>query len=171
MDNPKECPSYLVEPSWETSLQDTITVINHIRKLSGDLVQPILSPRFAISCTPELLTALGKYANREENLSLRIQTHFAENLKEVHHTKELFKDSRSYADVYNDFRLLRHNTILGHGVHVTDHELFLIREKRAGIAHCPSSNLFLRSGAAPIGHYLDMGVKVYSTVSSRAQRQ
>lgn len=171
MDNPKECPFYLVDPSWEASFSDTKTIVDYIRKLPKNdppLVQPIISPRFAISCTSDLLTALGKYA--DENPSLRIQTHYAENLGEVERTLELFH-AKSYADVYNNFHLLRRNTILGHGVHVTDHELRLIREKGAGIAHCPSSNFFLRSGSAPIGHYLDMGVKVHSTLSSRAQRQ
>ena len=171
MDNPKECPPYLVEPSWEASLDNTIALVEYIRSLQGNdlrLVQPILSPRFAISCTSDLLTAIGEYAKKDT--SLRIQTHYAENLKEIDRTKKLFH-APSYAEVYNRFGLLRHNTILGHGVHVTDQELCLIKQKGAGIAHCPSSNLFLRSGAAPIGHYLDMGVKVHSTVSSRAQRQ
>jgi guanine deaminase len=166
MDNHKECPPNLVDEDWQTSLEETKDVIRHIRSLPGNvppLVHPILSPRFAISCTKELLCALGDYAQKDK--TLRIETHYAENKAEVERTKELFH-SKYYAEVYARFHLLRPGTILGHGVHVTEHELEIIKEKGAGIAHCPSSNFFLRSGFAPIGHYLDKKVKVCTSKQS-----
>lgn len=173
MDQPGDhgCPPYYIEPDWETSLADTKEVINYIRALPGNippLVHPILSPRFALSCTEKLLHELGDYA--ETDPSLHIQTHFAENLEEIKTVKDRFK-VKYYLDVYAKAKLLRSNTILGHGVHIEDEELKRIERAGAGIAHCPSSNLFLRSGLAPIGHYLDHGIKACLPTSSMGCRQ
>ena len=150
-----------VEQSAEDSMRDTHALIHHIRNLdrsSNGLVQPILTPRFALSCSWDLLKDLKKFAASEP--TLRIQTHLSENKKEVVETLERFKEADSYAGVYDFYGLLRENTILGHAVHVTKDEVKLIKDRGAGIAHCPTSNFNLNSGIAPVGYFLDMGVKV-----------
>jgi len=169
---PKSKDDY-IEPDTACSLETTVDLINYIRNLSprfpeidsdltfGEpLVKPILTPRFALSCTDDLLAGLGVLAYNDP--SLNIQTHIAENLKEVEDTLKAFPKARNYADVYNMFGLLRNNTILGHSIHLNDEELALIKEKDAGISHCPVSNFNLRSGIAQIGKYLDLGIKVKS---------
>lgn len=152
-----------VEPSVEESMATTKALISYIeglpRTASGEaLIRPIITPRFAISCTDELLQELGDYATTVPDIP--IQTHIAENPKEVEEVRKLFPSSSSYAGVYDDFNLLRENTILSHGVHLTDEELELIADRGAGIAHCPSSNFFLSSGMAKVGKMLDCGIKV-----------
>lgn len=162
----RKCPDYYVEPSAEVSIRDTRALISHIRSLPSPsasqdtlpLVQPILTPRFAISCTPDLLTSLGELASSDP--SLHIQTHVSENLSEIEVVSKLFQDSPHYTGVYDHFGLLRSNTILAHGVWLKDAEIDLIAERKAGISHCPVSNFNLSSGVAPIGVYLDKGVKV-----------
>lgn len=162
-----------VESSSEQSLADTHALISHIRShpvplnilnsAARDLeplVQPILTPRFAISTTRDLLTSLGQLAAADS--SLRIQTHISENLKEIEFTKELYPQSTSYAGVYDDHGLLRENTILAHAVHLEETEIELIKARKAGISHCPTSNFNLSSGIAPIGKYLDHGLKVFT---------
>ncbi|KAG6809921.1 hypothetical protein H0H92_014087 [Tricholoma furcatifolium] len=171
MDRPGECPDYYIEKCAHDSLRDTKKLIDHIRSLysqdavyhSHHLVQPILTPRFALSCTDELLTSLGELA--ASDTSLRIQTHIAENLGEVEHVKDVFPKAPHYTGVYDHFGLLRHNTILGHAVWLTDAEVKLIAKRKAGISHCPTSNFYLTSGVAHIGAYLDKGVKNASIAS------
>ena len=160
----RDSPSYYIEPSPESSIAATRDLIKHIRALpppsstQEPLVQPILTPRFAISCTDELLASLGALASSDP--TLRIQTHISENPSEVAYTRELFPTAPHYAGVYDMFGLLKHNTILAHAVHLTEDEVNLIKERNAGISHCPNSNFNLSSGIAPIGHYLDKGIKV-----------
>ncbi|KAG5644224.1 hypothetical protein DXG03_008819 [Asterophora parasitica] len=164
----RNCPESYVEPSANVSVDETKELISHIRTISSrpnahvlprpHLVQPILTPRFAISCTSELLTSLGKLAALDT--SLHIQTHISENKAEIAFTKELFPDAPHYAGVYDSFGLLRNNTVLAHAVHLEDAEIELIAERKAGISHCPTSNFNLSSGVAPIGVYLDRGIKV-----------
>ncbi|KAG6825591.1 hypothetical protein H0H92_003161, partial [Tricholoma furcatifolium] len=166
MDRPGECPDYYIEKCAHDSLRDTKKLIDHICFLysqdavhhSQHLVQPILMPCFALSCTDKLLTSLSKLA--ASDTSLRIQTHIAENVGEVEHVKDVFPKAPHYAGVYDHFGLLRHNTILGHAVWLTDAEVKLIAKRKAGISHCPTSNFYLTSGVAHIGAYLDKGVKV-----------
>jgi guanine deaminase len=72
----------------------------------------------------------------------------------------LFPSAPSYAGVYDAFGLLKNNTILAHAVHLSQEEIDLIKERDAGISHCPTSNFNLTSGVAPVGVFLDKGIKV-----------
>lgn len=160
----RNSPDYYIEPSAKASIEATQQLISFIRALPQEnqsfepLVQPILTPRFAISCTDELLGSLGKLAASDP--TLRIQTHISENPSEIEFTRKLFPEAKSYAGAYDMFGLLRNNTILAHGVHLDEDELDLIKERGAGISHCPTSNFNLSSGVAPVGKMLDKGIKV-----------
>ena len=154
----RNSPDEYREPSPEFSIKATIQLIAYIRALHNELVQPIITPRFAISCTNELLYNLGNLAAADT--SLAIQTHISENQGEIDFVKTLFPDCSSYADVYYKHGLLGPRTILAHGVHLTDGELELIKSAGAGISHCPTSNFNLRSGMARVGDMLDRGIKV-----------
>ncbi|EAU88645.1 guanine deaminase [Coprinopsis cinerea okayama7 len=165
-----DSPSYYIEPSPEASIEATKSLITYVRSLppsshphasSGTaqpLVQPILTPRFAISCTAPLLSSLGTLASSDP--SLLIQTHISENLGEIAYTKELFPQAKNYAGVYDMYGLLREGTILAHAVHLEEEEVELVKVRGAGVSHCPTSNFNIRSGVAPIGKYLDRGIKV-----------
>ena len=129
----------------------------------------MLTPRFAISTTNELIASLGQFAATDP--SLAIQTHISENPAEVEYTKKLFSHlSRegkpiTYAGVYDHYGLLRDNTILAHAVHLEEEELELVKERRSGISHCPTSNFNLTSGVAKVGVMLDKEIKVGSPPS------
>ncbi|KAG1891362.1 hypothetical protein F4604DRAFT_1567654 [Suillus subluteus] len=156
------CPPNYIEPSVKESVDTTLALFKYIEELpkaacGEPLLHPILTPRFAISCTEELLTRLGEIA--QKNPKLAIQTHISENKSEVELAKSLFK-TNSYAEVYDKFHLLRDNTVLAHGVQLTEDEMVLIAKRGSGVAHCPTSNFYLSSGMARVGMLLDHGVKV-----------
>ncbi|KAI0054022.1 Metallo-dependent hydrolase [Auriscalpium vulgare] len=155
----RSSPADYVEPSATASVAATEALIAHIRALAGPpLVQPVLTPRFAISCTPPLLTALGALARADP--SLLVQTHISENVAEVAFVRRLFPECASYADVYDRFGLLGARTVLAHAVHLDDEEVHLVKERDAGVSHCPTSNFNLRSGICNVGNLLDHGIKV-----------
>jgi guanine deaminase len=103
-----------------------------------------LTPRFAPSCTPELMQALSEL--HAEHPDTYIQTHYAENLGELLWIKELFPEARDYLEVYESFQLLGPRTILAHGIHVEEDAMQRLAQTRTMISHCPTSNLFLGSG-------------------------
>lgn len=159
----RHCPPYYIESSPNSSISNTQAFISYVRSLppgpsNEPLIYPVLTPRFAISCSNELLSSLKSLAHSDTQL--HIQTHIAENLKEVQFTKELYPDVEHYAGVYDSYGLLRTNTILAHAVWLEEKEIDLVKQRKAGISHCPTSNFNLRSGVAPIGKYLDRGLKV-----------
>ncbi|KAL8786232.1 MAG: hypothetical protein Q9213_002921 [Squamulea squamosa] len=153
------CPDYYREESAEESLENTKAVVKHIRAKDpkGEMLQPIVTPRFAPSCTKPLLSALGKLVQDED---LPIQTHISENRGEVALVKKMFPECDSYAGVYDQYGLLTSRTVLAHGIYLSDEELKLISSKRCGISQCPLSNTSLGSGICPVRRVLDRGVKV-----------
>lgn len=102
------------------------------------------TPRFAVTSTSELLTESGKMWRSKPGTYLH--THLAESLEEVEFVKELFPKSKSYVDVYHDHGLLAHNNIMAHAIHLSDSDLKILKETDSSLAHCPSSNFFLKSG-------------------------
>lgn len=104
----------------------------------------IVTPRFALSCNPEIMTFLGDFSKKHD---LFMQTHLSETVNEINITKEyyqsfdLYKDKEyDYMDLYDDCGLVHEKAIFGHCIHLTEHELDLFQSSKAKIAHCPTSN-------------------------------
>lgn len=150
------CSDDYVEASTAASMASTKAFLSQLAGMP-DIVKPILTPRFAISCTPDLLSALGQLAAETQ---LPIQTHLAENTSEIAEIRRLFPDSATYAGVYASHGLLTPRTILAHAVHLDDAERDVIASHGAGISHCPASNTNLNSGAARVLDMLSHGIKV-----------
>lgn len=120
-----------------------------------DAVQPILTPRFALSCSDALMAHLGELAHEQD---LRVQTHISENRAEIAAVRERF--GCSYAEAYDRFGLLGPRTVLAHAVHLSADERALVKQRGCGIAHCPNSNLHLNSGLCNVVRLLDDGIKL-----------
>jgi guanine deaminase len=117
-----------------------------------------VTPRFAPTCTPEMLEAAGELVRRNPGVS--VHTHISENTAEMAWVRQLFPDLASYAAVYDHFGLLTDRTVLAHGVHLSDQELELLAARGTAISHCPNSNLFLGSGLFPLQRVSGHGVRV-----------
>lgn len=102
------------------------------------------APRFAPACTFELLR---ETANVARELGAMVQTHLAESAGEVAWVRELFPGAATYTDLYRAAGLLSPRTVLAHAIHLDDRDWGMIRTHQASIAHCPTSNFFLRSGS------------------------
>ncbi|KXX81638.1 putative guanine deaminase [Madurella mycetomatis] len=158
----RNAPDYYRDASVEESLRVTEECIAHIRSIDpqAELVRHVLTPRFAISCDPELLHGLGEIARR--NPDLPIQTHFNEAEQEMKATKELFPQFSNEADLYEHYGLLGRRSILAHCCHMTDYEMERLKVLGCGVAHCPISNMTVGGGfmAAPVREFLRRGIRV-----------
>lgn len=147
---------YLTEDTFQSS-KDTLEIIEEYKNKS-DIVKPIITPRFAPTCTPKLLKDLGEIAIK---YNIPLQSHLSENRSEVEWVKELFPESKDYASVYDKFNLLGQTpTIMAHCIYNTDEEIDLMAENEVYAAHCPYSNYNLSSGIMPVRKYLNKGVPV-----------
>ncbi|MBI2930266.1 MAG: amidohydrolase family protein [Planctomycetes bacterium] len=99
------------------------------------------TPRFALSCTPELMAGAAELAARYD---APVQTHLAENREETRLVEKRF--GSRYLEVYRRCGLVRPGAIFAHAIWLDDGEWRALGDAGASVAHCPSSNLFLRSG-------------------------
>ncbi|KAG8231557.1 hypothetical protein J437_LFUL011735 [Ladona fulva] len=149
-------PDYYGETT-ESSLKETQNFIDLLLNKKNDLVKPVITPRFAITCDMKLMKELASLAKKYD---IHIQTHISENIKEISFVKELFPDQESYGSVYDSAGLLTNKTILAHGVHLSDEEIKLLADRKSAISHCPLSNSHLKSGICNVRKLLQNGVKV-----------
>ncbi|GAB7357069.1 hypothetical protein MBLNU459_g7885t1 [Dothideomycetes sp. NU459] len=152
-------PDYYRDESVESAIRDSRACIDHVRAIDPDyaLISPIITPRFAPSCTEPVLAALGAL-HRETRVP--VQTHISENKAEIALVGELFPASASYTHVYDAAGLLTAQTILAHAVHLSAAEQQLIAAREAKVSHCPASNTALTSGAAKVRELVDAGITV-----------
>lgn len=104
-----------------------------------------ITPRFAATSTPEQLLAAATLWR--EHPDCLLQSHIAENRAEVAWIAELFPEATGYLDVYERHGLIGPRSIYGHGIWLTEQELARCHATGTAIAHCPTSNAFLGSGA------------------------
>ncbi|MBB1250364.1 guanine deaminase [Rhizobium sp. G21] len=103
-----------------------------------------ITPRFAITSTPEQMEASQALAR--EYPDLHIQTHLSENHDEIRFTQELYPAAKDYTDVYAHYGLLGQKSLFGHCIHLSDREADAMSESGSVAVFCPTSNLFLGSG-------------------------
>ncbi len=122
------------------------------------LVTPIITPRFIPSCTSEMLRACGELAAKYQ---LPVQSHLSENKDEIAWVQELEPESRNYGDAYDRYGLFGQTpTVMAHCVWTDGEELELMKQRGVMVAHCPTSNINLASGIAPIRRFLTEGIPV-----------
>jgi len=117
-----------------------------------------ITPRFAITSTPEQLEASGALVR--EFPDAYVQTHLGENLAEIALVKELFPAAKTYTDVYDRYGLLGPRSIFGHCIYLEDSEVAALAGSGSIAAFCPTSNLFLGSGLFDMRRLQQHGIRV-----------
>ncbi|XP_024218988.1 guanine deaminase isoform X2 [Halyomorpha halys] len=153
--NQNSFPEYI--ETTEASLADTKEFIEKVIALDNPLVEPAVTPRFAISCNFDLLKGLGELAKK---YNAYVQTHLCESKSEIAYTEELFPECKNYTDIYHKSGLLTNKTILGHGVYLSEEDCKILSSTGTAIAHCASSNSVLQSGLCPVRDIWEAGVTI-----------
>ena len=121
-----------------------------------------ITPRFAITSTPEQLEAAGTLAR--EHPTCLIQSHLSENYGEIERVRQLYPEEQDYTAVYERFGLLNARALYGHCIHLKEREMAAMAETGAVAVSCPTSNLFLGSGLFPRRELAEKGVRIaYAT--------
>jgi len=151
-------PAGLLE-NGRDSLSESERLCEKWHNTEGGRLMYAFTPRFAPTCSESLLSEIGKMAR---DSGAYIQTHLAETLQEVLFVKKLFPDHPDYTSVYEENDCLTPKTLLGHAIHISDDEMSRIAKNGAKVIHCPSSNLFLKSGSIRLneidGHGITIGL-------------
>lgn len=112
-----------------------------------------ITPRFAITSTPEQLQAAGDLWRTYPDTW--VHTHLSENVGEIKEVASLYPERSSYLDVYDHYGLSGPRAVFAHAVHLDEDDLCRCHASGSALAHCPTSNLFLGSGLFPLHEAMD----------------
>ena len=115
----------------------------------------VLAPCSPFSVTTELMKESVEFARKK---GLRCHTHLAETLDEERFCQEVF--GRRPVGLMEDLGWMADHCWFAHCVHLSEDEIALFAARRSGIAHCPTSNMRLGSGIAPLPKLLRAKVPV-----------
>jgi cytosine/adenosine deaminase-related metal-dependent hydrolase len=154
MDVRGEAPARLHQ-SANDGLNEALGLRQRWSSAANGRLQVALAPRFALSCTRELLEASAAVAAEHD---LLVHTHASEQRDEVALVRaRTGLDNVAY---FATIGLATHRLCAAHCVWVTDDEQRLIAEHDVKVLHCPGSNLKLGSGIAPVPEMRQRGISV-----------
>jgi 5-methylthioadenosine/S-adenosylhomocysteine deaminase len=155
MDSDEEVPRRLRERTNE-SIDESLALMKRWNGAAGGRLRAAFAPRFAVSCSRELLEAVGHLSQREDAL---VHTHASENREEVDVVRRL-SGGFSNLEYLADAGLASARLCTAHCVWVTEREQELLAERDVKVLHCPGSNLKLGSGIAPVVEMRRRGISV-----------
>ncbi|KLU60366.1 5-methylthioadenosine/S-adenosylhomocysteine deaminase [Peptococcaceae bacterium CEB3] len=149
-----DIPAGLKE-STTASLQESTDLWEKYRGSGEGRLEVAYTPRFVVSCTDELLKEVSRLAEAKQAL---VHTHASENRGEI----ELVEKTRGERNVVflNKLGLTGPRSLLAHCVWLNETEKKILVDTGTKIVHCPSSNLKLASGVAPVPELLARGAEV-----------
>lgn len=149
-------PPDSVVDSEEAILRDSIRLIERYHDpRPGAMTQIVLAPCSPFSVTGELMRQSAKIAR---HYGVHLHTHLAETQDEEAFCRQMF----GYRPVayMQSVDWVGPDVWFAHSVHVNQEEVGVYARTGCGVAHCPSSNMRLASGFAPLQEFLQAGVKV-----------
>lgn len=151
----KRAPEGLEEDT-DAALEETERLLQTYHGAADERIRYAVTPRFAVSCTEACLRGARDIADRYEGV--RIHTHASENTDEIETVRE-DTGMRNIAWL-DEVGLTGEDVVLAHCVHTTEREREILATTGTHVTYCPSSNMKLASGIAPIVDYLDRGITV-----------
>ena len=154
MDKGDEVPRALQEQT-ANSIEESLALLDKWHGKAGGRIRYCFAPRFAISCTRELLAKVAELARAR---GVMVHTHASENRTEC----ELVQQESGLRNItyLDSVGLTGRHVALAHCVHLSNDEIKTLKTSGTNVVHCPSSNLKLGSGIAPVVTLLEEGVSV-----------
>jgi 5-methylthioadenosine/S-adenosylhomocysteine deaminase len=117
-------------------------------------IVPTIAPHAPYTCTDTIYREAAALCRR---FGVPLVTHLSETAREVTESRaEREATPFGYANRVGAFDV---RCIAAHGVHATEDDIVLMRERGVGVVPCPSSKLKLASGVAPIRRFIEAGVR------------
>jgi 5-methylthioadenosine/S-adenosylhomocysteine deaminase len=154
MDSDDAVPSRLLEET-RASIDESLALAARWNGRANGRLRAALAPRFALSCSRQLLEEVGRLS-RERNLV--VHTHASENRDEIGLVRE--RTGKQNVEYFEAVGVASPRLCLAHCVWVDDAEQQRLSDHDVKVSHCPSSNLKLGSGIAPVAAMRDRGISV-----------
>ncbi len=154
MDKGEELPPELHEQT-RASIKQSLALIDEWNGKAEGRIRCCFAPRFAVSCTRELLAEVAKLARER---GVMIHTHASENRSECEIVER--ETGVRNIDYLNSLGIVGPQVVLAHCIHLDNTEMETLAATKTNVAHCPSSNLKLGSGIARVTEMLARGISV-----------
>jgi cytosine/adenosine deaminase-related metal-dependent hydrolase len=154
MDAGEGVPAGLLQPTGD-ALRESDQLSDRWHDTQGGRLRYAYSPRFALTSTVDLLRSV---AVRARSNDLLVHTHASEQKAETELIRQRFGTSN--IQLLANLGLCDGNVCLAHCVWPEDQEVDTLASGGAHVVHCPSCNMKLGSGVAPVVEYLDAGINV-----------
>ena len=154
MDKGEELPAQLHEQT-RASIDGSLALIDEWHDKADGRIRCCFAPRFAVSCTRELLAEVAKLARER---GVMIHTHASENRSECEMVER--ETGERNIDYLNSLGVIGPQVVLAHCIHLDNAEMETLAATKTNVAHCPSSNLKLGSGIARLTEMLARGISV-----------
>ena len=155
MDASDDAPARLREET-RRSLDESLALKKRWDGAADGRLHAAFAPRFAVSCSRDLLEAVASLSNREHAI---VHTHASESRDEVEAVRAL-SGGFSNLEYLADTGLATSRLCTAHCVWITDREQQILAERDVKVMHCPGSNLKLGSGIAPVSDMRARGICV-----------
>jgi len=155
MDFDDSVPARLKEET-ERSIAESLAIAKRWHGAHGGRLRAAFAPRFAVSCSRDLLEAVAALSAADGTL---VHTHASESREEIEVVRRL-SGGLSNLEYLAATGLASHRLCAAHCVWVTDDEQALLAERDVKVMHCPGSNLKLGSGIAPVVEMRKRGISV-----------
>ncbi len=132
----------------------------------GSMLRVALAPCSPFSVTERLMRESAELARR---LGVPMHTHLAETLDEERFCLERF--GRRPLELMDDWGWLGPDVWFAHAIHLNEKDVRRIADTRTGVASCPSSNLRIGAGIAPVRALVDEGARVGLGVDGSASNE
>lgn len=154
MDGGDDVPAPLREEA-RASLDESLALLAEWHGRAGGRIRYCFAPRFAVSCTEGLLRRVAALARER---GVMVHTHASESRAEIEIVER--ETGRRNVEYLHEVGLTGAHVALAHCVHLSAGEMELLSRTGTHVSHCPSSNLKLGSGVAPVAELLERGVSV-----------
>jgi 5-methylthioadenosine/S-adenosylhomocysteine deaminase len=154
MDKGNDVPPELHEET-RASIDESVALIEKWHGQGNGRVRCCFAPRFAISCTRELLSEVSRLAKQ---LEVIVHTHASENRSECEIVER--ESGERNIDYLSSLGIVGSHVVLAHCIHLDNAEMETLAATKTNVAHCPSSNLKLGSGIARVTEMLGRGIPV-----------
>jgi len=157
MDDPDACPPWYRDASASSAIAGTQELIAYVRALdaAGEMVLPVVTPRFTPSCTNDLLAGLGALAR---TTGCHVQTHCSES--DWAHGHAVARFGRSDLEALDGFDLIGRRTVLAHANFLSPSDMDRLAARGGSVAHCPYSNFYFANAVFPLRAALAKGLRV-----------
>ena len=176
-----EATSYLIERMDRAGIRGFVGKVNMDRSDSADLredpeksvreteaflekysrnryTKPILTPRFAPSCSGKILNGLGRLAKKYD---VGMQTHLVESLWEAEQARLLFAECSCDTEIYEKAGLMDNGPVIGgHFIFPSEDDIRIMRKYDSYAVQCPDATVSVIAGIMQTGDLLDRGMKI-----------